>query len=361
MISKLLKLTSSICPFPHIIEGVKCDGLTFPQPKICKGCSTKTCCKNNDHINELVLCPLNKCYYKFKLIEDLDQLFLINGITVPEKVGKLDRRAKKIKDINVTNSEAINKWVMSTYSMIKALENSVTESVNNTLGMLHDVKTAVSIIFRNTEDLIYDEPGVSIDEKVENASYKKKKLFKSVSLLEERLKMMSLVANPSAATHGEKNPLPVYKVIDKTLKLFESIASKKRLTLKLDGSSYSSPKLYSSFTTIPLILIDNAIKYSHPFQDIKVIISDSYNGIKVEVESFSLEISAEDRRKIFSKGVRGSNANSITPEGSGLGLYLADVVAYANGFRIYHKQSGGSVIKDGQSYVNNTFLFTIPK
>lgn len=361
MINNLINLTSSICPFPHIIGGVKHNGLAFSQPTICKGCTVRTCFKNDGLINDLILCPLNKCYFKFKLIDDLDNIFIINGITVPEKIGKLDRKKKKSKDINLTSYEAITDWVHSTNEMTQSLENAVTESVNNTLGMLHDVKTAVSIIFRNTEELIYDELGSSMDEKVENASYNKKKLFKSVSLLEERLNMMSLVANPKAATHGEKKPLPVYKIFDKNLKLFDNLASKKKLTLKLIGTSYSSPKLYSSFTTIPLILVDNAIKYSHPYQDIKIMIDDGFNGIKVEVESFSLEISGDDKNKIFNKGFRGDNANIITPEGSGLGLYLADIVAYANNFRIYHQQSGNRVMKDGQFYVSNTFLFTIPK
>jgi K+-sensing histidine kinase KdpD len=242
-----------------------------------------------------------------------------------------------------------------------SIETTINTSVNNSLGMLHDVKTAVSIIFRNTESLISEEPGGSIDEKIENASYNKKKLFKSVSLLEERLNMMSLVANPKAATHGERNPMPVYKIFDKSLKLFENISSKKSIKLKLEGTSFSTPQLYSSFTTIPLVLIDNAIKYSQHFQDIYVKIKEQENGINVQVESYSLEISTEDKKEIFKKNVRGKNAKTIAPEGSGLGLYLANIVAHANGFRIYHKQSGSAIVKDGQSYITNTFLFTVPK
>lgn len=355
MITKLSELISSMCPFPHIIGKTQIDGITFIQPKLCRSCSDLFCSKSSNQVNKVSLCPRGMNFYQIKL-EELR--ITINGLYIQGHSKKLSRKEKKGL-INFLKNGQLEIWVDKVNAMTQSLENAVTSTVKSTLGMLHDVKTAVSIIFRNAESLIYEEAGDSMDEKIKNSPQNKKKLYKSVSLLEERLKMMSLVSNPDAATHGDKNPLPVYKVFDKTLKIFHNIANKKHIRLNLTGSSFSSPRLFSSFNTIPLVLIDNAIKYSQPYQDVTVSINDTNGGVSVKVESYSLEIDPNDSKNIFKKNFRATHAESIAVEGSGLGLYLADIVAFANGFDINHTETGQPCTKDGLQYINNIFSFYI--
>jgi K+-sensing histidine kinase KdpD len=355
MIGKLLELISSVCPFPHIINGEKLNGLSHEQPIKCLNCHDNFCLNSAQEINAIFECPKEYNCYK---IEIGNNIIVINGVYVQGISKKLSRKVKKT-GANQIKKDAVEKWVVKSNRMIKTLENAVHENVKTTLGMLHDVKTSVSIIFRNAESLISEEAGSTMDEKINNASPSKKTLYKSVSLLEERLKMMSLVSNPGSATHGDKRSIPIYKIFDKTLKIFQNLANKKHINLKLIGNSYSSPWLYSSFTTIPLVLIDNAIKYSQPFQDITVTIDDKQGGVSVSVESFSLCIDKEDIEKIFERNYRGKNANKVAIEGSGLGLYLADIVAYANDFRIVHSEKGNTCILDGLQYATNLFSFSI--
>ena len=113
------------------------------------------------------------------------------------------------------------------------------------------------------------------------------------------------------------------------------------------------------YNIIPLVLIDNAIKYSLPDQDITVTVNDSYGTVSVQVESYSLQINEKDSKKIFKKNFRANNAVHVATEGSGLGLYLADVVANANGFKINHTETGSSSRKNDLTYVNNIFSFYI--
>jgi len=355
MISKLLDLTSSICPFPHIINHIKIDGVVFEQPKICQRCEGNFCEKQDYQSNSILSCPKGVNFYQLMVV---DEIVTINGIFVLGFCRKFSRKEKK-ETLNIIREIALTTWVSKSKEMTKSLESAVKNSVETTLGMLHDVKTAVSTIFRNAESLIYDEPGATLDEKIENAPQAKKKLFKSVSLLEERLKMMSLVSNPEAARHGGRKPVPVYKVFDKTMKIFHNIANQKNIKLNLNGHSFSSPRLFTSFSTIPLVLIDNAIKYSLPDQEITVVINDTNGGVSVQVESYSLRINARDSKKIFKKNFRAKDAHKVAVEGSGLGLYLADIVASANGFEINHAEKGNSHVIDRLSYVNNIFSFYI--
>jgi K+-sensing histidine kinase KdpD len=355
MIGKLVDLTSAICPFPHIINGKKFDGLSYSQPQKCIECIEIFCVKSIQEQHVIFTCPKEYNCYKY-MIEN--KLILINGIYISGFSKKLSRKVKK-SGVNQIKKDAIETWLLKSDRMIKALENAVHKNVSTTLGMLHDVKTSVSIIFRNAESLIYEEAGSTIDEKINNAPSNKKTLYKSVSLLEERLKMMSLVSNPESATHGDKNPIPIYKIFDRTIKIFQNLANKKHINIKLFGTSYSSPWIYSSFSTLPLVLIDNAIKYSQTSQDIIVTINDERGGVSVSVESFSLCIDKDDIQNIFKMNHRGKNADKVAIEGSGLGLYLADIVAYANGFKIEHTEKGNTCMLDGVQYATNIFSFFI--
>ena len=202
------------------------------------------------------------------------------------------------------------------------------------------------------------EPGETIDEKIENSDPHKKALYKSVSLLEERIKLMDLISNPNAASHGQKRPTPVYKVVEKLVKIYNAIAKKNKIRLKIKGNSFNKPYLYDSFSTVLLVLLDNAIKYSRENQEVSVHISDTNNnGVSVSVESYSPYIKEEMKDKIFDKNIRGGYAQYISRKGSGIGLYLAQVVAKANSFRIYHKDNGQKHIIDDIEYTTNIFSF----
>ena len=182
--------------------------------------------------------------------------------------------------------ESIDIWIEKLDKFIIDQNNFIEHSIKESLNPLHDIKTAISLIFRNTEELIMTEPGENIDEKIENSDPRKKALYKSVSLLEERIKLMDLISNPDAALHGQKRPTPVFKVLDKLVKINYAFARERKINLRITGNSFNKPYLYDSFSTVLLVLIDNAIKYSRNNQDVNITISDTKNnGVSVSIES----------------------------------------------------------------------------
>ena len=62
-----------------------------------------------------------------------------------------------------------------------------------------------------------------------------------------------------------------------------------------------------------------------------------------------------ERERIFQRGFRGSN---VKAKGSGLGLYIAQLVAKANGFEITYKVKPTGILGNNKGY--NHFMFTIP-
>lgn len=358
----ITNIISSACPFPHFISeaNIISDGFQIGIPDECKKNCYFKCVEQIDSFDlEVFLeCPYAQ---KFSLFKKRINGFviLLFGIIMHDS-KKLSRKQKKKFVYYMVKPESILNWISNLNYFIRAQNSYVDELVKESLNPLHDVKTAISLIFRNTEALIMQENGDTIDEKIENSDPYKKSLFKSVALLEERIKLMDLISNPSAASHGQRRRTPVYKVIDKLVKVHYELAHKKNIRLRLVGSSYNTPFLYESFSTVPLVLLDNAIKYSIENQDVIIKVIDlPQNAVSVSIESYSPYINQNLKKKIFEKGARGSYAHYVAHQGSGMGLFLARIVADANGFTIEHSDNGQKTCLNGIEYTVNTFSFEI--
>jgi len=358
----ITKIISSACPFPHFISeaNIIADGFQIAIPDECKkNCHFKCVEQIESFALEIFLeCPYAK---KFSLFKKKINGFviLIFGIILHDS-KKISRKQKKKLIYYTVKQESIINWINNLNAFIKKQISYIEELVKESLNPLHDVKTAISLIFRNTEALIMQENGDTIDEKIENSDPYKKALFKSVALLEERIKLMDLISNPSAASHGQRRRTPVYKIIDKLVKVHYVLANKKNIRLKLTGTSYNAPFLYESFSTVPLVLLDNAIKYSIENQDVVIKVIDlPQNAVRVSIESYSPYINQDLKKKIFEKGIRGSYAHYVARQGSGMGLFLARIVANANNFTIEHSDNGQKNLLNGIEYTVNTFSFEI--
>jgi two-component system heavy metal sensor histidine kinase CusS len=81
-----------------------------------------------------------------------------------------------------------------------------------------------------------------------------------------------------------------------------------------------------------LVLLDNAIKYSHPGAEVIAAISNSGGAAAVTVEDFGVGIGQADQPNIFKRFYQADKAR--TDGGFGLGLSLAESIAKAHGAAI---------------------------
>lgn len=351
---EIINILALSCPVPNLLKTDNTLNRQENLPQICEKVCRFDCVNQTVRSQSFVMCK-NK--FNFIHISLKDHELVLLGFILRDQ-NELSRKKKKRLSSYIVSKDTITSWITHSNKVLDEIDFFLLNKTKEIFESLHDIKTGISLIFRNTESLIYEEQGNTFDEKVENAPPDKKALFKSVSLLEERIKMMDLISNPSAASHGQKRPTPVYRVIDKFVKLYSTLAYEtKKITLRLHGTSFNSPHLYESFGTIPLVLIDNAIKYSLKAQEITLKVQDlSNNGAIVSISSLSPRIGHEN---IFDKGVRGKYAPKIARMGQGLGLYLAKVVAEANGFEIQHSETNRRFKVEGIEYTENIFSFTI--
>jgi two-component system phosphate regulon sensor histidine kinase PhoR len=97
-------------------------------------------------------------------------------------------------------------------------------------------------------------------------------------------------------------------------------------------------------------LVDNALKYASEGKRISVTALRSGAGVEFRVRDEGPGIAAEDRKRIFDRFVRGSQAAERRVRGSGIGLALVKHIAEAHG--------GKAWIEPGESR-GATFVFSV--
>lgn len=337
----MVELIRILCPYPTIgADGTARDGLTLPQPRICQKCKGHDCWS---HVNlrptdELAhgVCPRGMSVVLCRFEEGQ---ILCNGLIVKMLNSSCPRDVRKAYQAHKVGWEEIIAWRRSVTEALPLLEAAADRQAREAIHGLHDVKTAVSLVTRNAEAIIATLPGATDEEKIDSAPDELKALLKSVQLLHTRLSASSILANPEAASYGQKHPTPIHKVCFKMVRLFQELAARKRCHLRMTGTSYASPRCYDSFETIPLILIDNAVKYSQEGAEIVVVVQDMPDHVAMRVQSRGPLVPEAMRQAIFERGTRGPNSHRLVSKGSGLGLYIASVVAKAHGFTVTYEAS----------------------
>ena len=96
--------------------------------------------------------------------------------------------------------------------------------------------------------------------------------------------------------------------------------------------------------------IDNAIYYTK-VGTVTVELAQDPNGVRLEVHDTGIGVPEVARRKLFTKFFRADNAQTVRPDGTGLGLYLAKRVV---------EDQGGTIIFNSVEGKGSTFGFTLP-
>ena len=173
-------------------------------------------------------------------------------------------------------------------------------------------------------------------------------------------RMVNLIAdllNVSRLSAGrfmiEAKPSDLGKIVEDEVRQLQSHAVAKNLELV-----YQAPK-----RVLPLIplddnktrqvimnFIDNAIYYTKEGK-ITVTVTKVDAAVRLTVRDTGIGVPLDARHKLFSKFYRAENAQTVRPDGTGLGLYLAKRVI---------EDQGGTIIFESVEGKGSTFGFELP-
>jgi signal transduction histidine kinase len=184
------------------------------------------------------------------------------------------------------------------------------------------------------------------------------------SLLEEAFassqRMVYLIAdllNVSRLKTGkfviEPSEINLASIVKEEIHQLKQTANSRKLRIKYDKPS-NFPKIWLDETKIRQVImnfIDNAIYYTPAGGSIEIQLIAKQNSIEYKVKDDGIGVPKVDQPKLFTKFFRAGNARKARPDGTGLGLYMAQRVVSAQ---------GGSVLFDSKEGQGSTFGFTFP-
>ncbi len=345
------------CPYPTIhSDGSLMDGINVPQSKYCREkCRTYECLKfkpgDKEKTPVFYTCAKG---FSVVVVKIEESLIRINGV-IEVSTNKASKIFKKEQISRKLKPPELERWLNAFSAIRPEYERYVDEKAKEAVHALHDIKSLIGSVLTTAEQCISEQKGKTIDEKIEASPPHIQTIYHSCEILQSLLQITDILTNPAVAQYGTPWAFSVHGVILKLIKIHENKALLQNKKLTLRGHSINKVSLYNSFIIIPHILLDNAIKHSDRDTEIRVWMEDKDNGeIKIDFSSFGSLVPETERDFIFQRGVRGSN---VRAKGSGLGLYIAQLVAKANGFEISYRAKPTGILGD-KGY--NHFIFTVP-
>lgn len=147
-------------------------------------------------------------------------------------------------------------------------------------------------------------------------------------------------------------PTDIIAVAADEVEQLQQHAQAKNLRLEF-AAPKSLPKLMideGKTRQVIMNFIDNAIYYTQQ-GSVKVSLRQSSGSVELRVVDTGIGVPKDAQAKLFTKFYRAGNAQSVRPDGTGLGLFLAKKVV---------EDQGGRIIFESKEGGGSTFGFSIP-
>jgi hypothetical protein len=204
---------------------------------------------------------------------------------------------------------------------------------------LHEIRKLNRTVVQTAERMCLEERPSS----PESASPAPVTIWKTAEMMSKQFDAIEILANESLINLPVKDQSLLYRVFDKCVRVYQYQPGSRRIFMQSPPGYI--PKILvceKTFPIIPTSLISNALKYSIPESEIRVILGPDGEFCEVIVISQSKGQQRLDD-SIFARGVRASQDK----EGSGMGLYVAQLVAGQHGtkIRVESHLSGNNTVK----------------
>lgn len=327
---------ASLCPYPvvnlHNVD-VPRDGFLLETPDMCRRNFGKQheCREHYQKLMEMpsmigipVQCPYG--FASFVVATDTQHIAITGVIPFPRLGGKKERRVAKKYSSHKMTVAALEKAASNLHNLdekIRLLEQSAV--INHSMA-LHEIRKLNRNVKQTAERLCRRENSTQ----PEMASKELVNIWKSAELMSRQFEIIEMLANESLADLPLNSEIEVYRIFDKCVRIYGAGGRNSMISLRaptdFSGRIEACDK---TFPIIPTVLIENALKYRKPNHKVDVHIYSQDNECVVAVGNVA-EFNPDLDDSVFGKGARATMAK----EGSGNGLYLAQLVARQHGSSI---------------------------
>ena len=186
-------------------------------------------------------------------------------------------------------------------------------------------------------------------------------IFATSSLISVRLNSYDAAINPDLIFSENRTKTSIYSKFEKIKNCLHTIAASSNNAITFSGQSYGVINAFHIFEMLPYLVLENAVKFSPPEQDISVNFEEDINSIIITIRSYGPIVLKKERNKIFEKDYRGIHARKKI-EGTGAGLFLAKLICDHHDANIsVLPPSGKSFTLDGIQYYEFILQISIHK
>ncbi len=154
--------------------------------------------------------------------------------------------------------------------------------------------------------------------------------------------------------HDEPELTDHIEIIRAVIKEYELEAFEKKISIKLNAKKDCCKKIMIDpmrFREVIQNLLSNAVKYSRGNGNVIITVDQSELLVKIIVADSGIGIPSRDKKEIFSRFFRASNAVKSKTEGTGLGLFVV---------KSYVARWGGSIWFESKEGKGTTFYLQFP-
>lgn len=215
----------------------------------------------------------------------------------------------------------------------------------------HQLRTPLSGIKWYIEMLLSGRAGKLTEKQAEYLKQIYRSNERAINLVNDLLDV-SLIEE--GHVHLELRPVKVEQVVEEILDNFSALikSSKVRVNFHIVGGPLP-PAIADAekLKRVIVNLLSNSVKYTSGGGLIEIKVQPNQHHLIFSIADSGVGIPVADQRSVFQKFYRGQNVARLSPDGTGLGLFIAKSLIGAMGGKIWFESEEGK---------GTSFYFTLP-
>jgi len=216
----------------------------------------------------------------------------------------------------------------------------------------HQLRSPVSNLKWTIELLLSGKVGELSEDQVEYLNILKQNTNRMGDMLKDLLIVSSIEEKPVEA---KRERVSLKKITKDVILNYKSVAESSNVKINLKAPK-ELPVIYADPFELKVVvekLLDNAIRYKRKREEerVEIKIKPQKNKIYFEIKDNGIGIPKKDKKHVFKKFFRSSNARQNQTLGTGLGLYIVGKII---------KKIGGKIDFKSQKDEGSTFWFKLP-
>ena len=225
-------------------------------------------------------------------------------------------------------------------------------------NFLHEVGTLNTII-KGSAEILSKVTKSKIDTK--SVAHHSNIILENSFILSTQFDIVNYQLNPDLITIEKADKRNLFGKFYKTILSFKRIAKQKNVNLVLNGEAKTLIDCYPVIDTLPILIVDNALKYTLKDCDITIDFEEDDNSISVSCENVGPKLYPEELDTIFDRGIRGEEAIKTEKPGYGFGLNFVKHICNIHNASCDILVSDREFQVDGVKYSDFKILMDFPK